>query len=145
MKNRPTHPSQVLRKIDAYSIKDPHTGCINWIGWYDGNYGRTKVDGKKWRVHRLVWTLHKGPIPNGLYVLHNCDNPKCVNIYHLTIGTAADNMQDKVIKGRARGNPAKLSIEDKYKIQKDFRTLKEIAITYNTSISVIHRAKKEIL
>ena len=140
-----THPTKILRRINSYSTKDPNTGCINWVGHYDGDYGRIKVDGKKWRVHRLIWTLVRGCIPDGLYVLHSCDNPKCININHLTVGNAQDNMDDKVAKGRAKGNPPKLTNEDKLNIQLDNRTLKEIALSYNTSISVIHRAKREVL
>lgn len=140
-----THPTKILRNIDRNSAKDFNTGCINWTGHYDGNYGRIKVDQKKWRVHRLIWTLVNGNIPEGLYVLHSCDNPKCININHLSLGTAQNNMDDKVAKGNARGNPPKLSFEDKVKIQQDTRTLKAIATSYNTSISVVHRAKQEVL
>lgn len=140
-----THPLKILKRINSYAIKNTESDCIEWIGWYDGAYGRIKVDGKKWRVHRLIWTLLKDKIPDNYYVLHKCDNPKCINIDHLFLGTAADNMQDKVNKGRALGNPSKLFIDDIRKIQKDNRTLREIADSYNTSISVIHRAKKAIL
>ena len=131
--------------LKFYSDLDTTTSCINWKGWFDGAYGRIKVDQRKWRVHRLVWTLTNGDIPEGLMILHKCDNPKCINIDHLFIGTAQDNMTDKVLKGRAKGNPAKLSLEDKKAIQRDFRSLREIAVDYNTSISVVHRAKKEWL
>lgn len=54
-------------------------------------------------AHRLCWELTNGPIPDGFQVLHRCDNPPCCNLAHLFLGTNADNVADKVRKGRARG------------------------------------------
>jgi hypothetical protein len=51
-------------------------------------------------AHRATWECERGPIPAGLQVLHSCDNPPCRNIDHLFLGTNADNMADKVAKGR---------------------------------------------
>lgn len=57
-------------------------------------------DGRKWYVHRWVWTLMHGPIPKGVQVLHRCDNPACFRLDHLFLGTQGDNMRDMVEKGR---------------------------------------------
>jgi len=53
-------------------------------------------------AHRFAWMLIHGPIPKGMLCLHKCDNPLCVNADHLFIGTDADNMRDKMLKGRDR-------------------------------------------
>jgi len=52
-------------------------------------------------AHRVAYELVNGPIPNGMFVLHSCDNPKCVNHHHLSIGTCAENQRDMQRKGRS--------------------------------------------
>jgi hypothetical protein len=65
-------------------------------------YGQVTVHGKKYRAHRYVAEAAFGPIPDGMYVCHRCDNTLCLNPKHLFIGTPLDNMRDKIRKGRAR-------------------------------------------
>lgn len=75
--------------------------CIEWGGGrFRSGYGDAWHDGRHWRAHRLTWELANGPIPDGLHVLHLCDNPPCVNIDHLRLGTPADNAADKVLRRR---------------------------------------------
>jgi hypothetical protein len=81
--------------------KDPVTGCIEWMGAKLGRgYGSIKRDGATFGAHRLAWELKHGPAPEGMNVLHSCDNPPCCNEEHLFLGTDQDNADDKVAKGR---------------------------------------------
>ena len=77
------------------------SGCIEWTGYtIRCGYGRTPANGKQTLTHRLAWELANGPIPDGLFVLHSCDNPPCCNIEHLWLGTKGDNNADRDAKGR---------------------------------------------
>lgn len=76
-------------------------GCWGWTGATREGYGRLGTSkGKGIDAHRLSWLIHHGPIPEGLQVLHTCDNPPCSRPDHLFIGTGSDNMQDARAKGR---------------------------------------------
>jgi hypothetical protein len=52
------------------------------------------------RAHRVAWEMAHGPVPKGLSVCHTCDNPGCVNVEHLFVGSNKENQRDKVTKGR---------------------------------------------
>ena len=80
--------------------------CWEWkAGCFKNGYGAFGYNGKVVKAHRLAWELTYGPIPEGMFVLHHCDNPKCCNAKntkdHLYLGTQLDNMQDRDNKGRA--------------------------------------------
>jgi len=87
-------------KVD---IRDPDE-CWPWTKscnpWGYGKFAR--VHGDIVPAHRMAWELTHGPIPDGLFVLHHCDNPPCCNPYKcLFLGTHQDNMRDMASKGRA--------------------------------------------
>ena len=77
--------------------------CLVWTSTRrpDG-YGVVNVRGRVVRAHRLAWEIVHGPIPDGLDVLHGCDNPPCCAIEHLRLGSDQDNTDDKMERGRQR-------------------------------------------
>jgi len=102
-------------KILDRSIPEPNSGCWLWLGaptkkknGYGVVCGGTAKYGTYWHVpaHRYSYMVFRGPIPEGMCVLHKCDNGLCVNPDHLWIGTQKDNMHDCVRKGRFRGGNA---------------------------------------
>lgn len=100
-------------KFLARIEKDSETGCWNWAGMKNPNgYGQVKRDGKFLLAHRYSYMLHKGDIGE-YFVLHKCDNRKCVNPDHLFLGTQKDNQQDMKAKKRhvfgERSSQAKLT------------------------------------
>lgn len=88
--------------------------CWLWMGTLRSKqspYGKFWSHNKQFLAHRVSWEIHNGPIQEGLFVCHHCDNPRCVNPGHLFVGTAKDNTRDMLAKDR---NPANkfLSEED---------------------------------
>jgi len=79
-------------------------GCILWKGLTNADgYGVIGSGIRPWRnliASRVSYELFVAIIPDGLSVLHHCDNPPCINPAHLFLGTTADNAADKVAKGR---------------------------------------------
>lgn len=92
--------------------------CWNWTGCKTRGYGKLQLWKNKTRqlssAHRISWIIHFGDIPDGLFVLHSCDNASCVNPDHLFLGTALDNARDRSLKGRSaigeRGGNNKWSV-----------------------------------
>ena len=75
--------------------------CWDWTkGTVTGGYGVIRVDRKPKAAHRVSFEMRNGAIPENGWVLHNCDNPKCLNPDHLYIGTPADNVRDREGRGR---------------------------------------------
>lgn len=115
--------------ISAYlATFTDHSACWLWpLNCNSKGYGMLNRTGVSHLAHRAAWEVVHGPIPDGLCVLHSCDNPPCINPSHLFLGTQLDNMRDRTNKGRqGRGN-AKLTDEHVRAIRAATGTQKSIA------------------
>ncbi len=75
--------------------------CWEWMSVVnDSGYGEFSMDGRMKKAHRASYELFNGSIPDGLLVRHKCDTRTCVNPWHLILGTAKDNSQDTLSRGR---------------------------------------------
>lgn len=106
-----------------WSLVQKSDGCWLWQGRKERlGYGRFHIigrtDGRRdGRAHHIAWMLaNDSPVPDGMILLHACDTPSCVRPDHLRLGTHADNVADKVAKGRQakgmRHGRSKLSEHD---------------------------------
>lgn len=114
-------------------------------------YPQYRIRGKKWRMHRFVYTEMFGEIPDGLVVRHKCDNPRCINPEHLELGTIADNNRDAVERNRKRSiygskhhatklNESKVA-DIKRLLKSEMYTSRKIAQMYGVSDTVISMIK----
>ena len=87
--------------LEKRSMPEPNTGCLLWTASLsDQNRPHAAVGGRIGNAFRLLWEGVNGPIPDGLYLCHRCDNPACVNLDHGFLGTPGDNARDCAKKGR---------------------------------------------
>jgi hypothetical protein len=126
--------------------------CIEFGGARDARgYGRITFRGSRFLAHRKAWIEQVGEIRKGLHVLHRCDNPPCVNINHLFLGTHADNMRDMMLKGRCgrtgkamtgeqNGNAklTELAVLEIRVAASAGTPFEELAATYSVSKATIH-------
>lgn len=126
-------------------------GCWLWTGGKDKDgYGifRGEVGGVLFKkAHRYSYALHTGDLLVGMQALHSCDNPSCVNPAHLSSGTNADNMRDKVTKGRHRAPAGEnhyraiLTEEQAAAVLIDPRPNTVIAAEYNVTAATVRDIK----
>jgi len=131
-------------KVDVRGLDD----CWPWLAAKNKEgYGRFSLGSKADNsrevecAHRMAWRLDKGSIPDGMCVLHACDNPPCVNPAHLFLGTKTDNMRDMMNKNRRNHkgilNPASRLTEDAVRVARIYceqgHTIQSMATVFNVS------------
>lgn len=98
--NDPKIKAKYLARVKAHYDAD-EKGCWIWQkALTGGGYGISWYKGKSISAHRLSYLLFKGEIPKGMCILHSCDNKRCINPEHLSVGTNKENTQDALRKGR---------------------------------------------
>jgi hypothetical protein len=124
------------------------TGCLEWMLYRNpAGYGQIRVNYKLWLVPRFVYTKCVADIPEGLIIMHTCDNPSCINPEHLRLGTHAQNQRDKMYKGRGnagvQNGQAKLTLEQVERIRQlhsiEGRSLASIGREYHVGRSCIFK------
>lgn len=126
-----------------------HKGAACWL-WTKGlmstGYGYIDFQRARHFTHRLVWELINGPIPNGLFVLHKCDNPACVNPKHLFLGTQKDNRQDCVTKLHhsfgSRHGMSKLSENNVLSIRASSKSAQDLAKRFGLAPGYVREIKR---
>ena len=148
----------IPQRLFARAVRS-ESGCLEWQGFRNpAGYGRIgNGDKHTMLAHRAAWIIANGDIPEGKHVLHSCDNPACIEVSHLFIGTPADNTRDKISKGRHRGwkqkthprgeeSPtSKLKVEQVLAIKEDPRSQRVIAYMHGIcqqTVSDIKRGRR---
>lgn len=142
-----------MKALKIETVLDTETGCWNCISHRPASngYRQVRINNKRSYIHRLVYENYKGKIPEGLQILHSCDNPRCCNPEHMSVGTAADNIADKVAKNRqAKGVQCpthKLTEKQVLKIRGigARKTLSELAEKYHVHATTISRILKRTI
>lgn len=123
--------------------------CWNYTGQINNGYAWIRLNGSYIHGHRASFIIHKGHIPKGMFVMHSCDNGRCINPEHLSVGTEKQNRIDMYTKKRhahgERVNTAKLSQSQVREIIRETRILKvpcvQVAKRYKVSRSAISAIK----
>ena len=126
---------KVSDRLIAKCSYDHLTGCLEYKGNNDHcGYGKIKINGRQLGAHRVAYVEFVGDVPPGMVVMHTCDNPCCINVSHLVLGTQKDNMVDSVNKGRHPGLISKNALPHKNR----GKYFKPICV-YNDNISIIYK------
>ena len=96
---------KLIRSNIEYTVDS--NNCFNCTSHKTDKFGypRISFNRKNTTMHRYIYTILKGKIDKGLVVRHKCDNPKCINIDHLELGTIQDNVNDRCVRGRTSKAP----------------------------------------
>lgn len=138
--------ANLIEAVALRVVGDPATHCWNWTGKViNTGYGQFSFQGESWLAHRAAFEAWNGPIPEGMSILHRCDNRRCCNPGHLFAGTQDDNISDCVAKGRhhhgERHNFAKLTAVQVREIRAASGKQVDIARDYGVSQSAVSYIK----
>lgn len=138
-----------LRERLLARLQKRPSGCWEWPGSRtEFGHGEIMLDHQSKRripTHRASWLIHKGPIRDGLFVLHACDNPACCNPAHLFLGTKQDNTDAMRAKGRMKVGAAlpqaKLTIRSVIAIRQSGLSRAALAEKYGVSKGTIYAVR----
>lgn len=148
--NKRRKGQDLAERFFDFVFPEPNSGCWLWVGGVgEKGHGRFNIGNRtQVQAHRFSWEIHKGDVPEGLWVLHHCDNPPCVNPDHLFLGTCQDNHDDMIDKGRkivpiGSAHPkTQLTEADVLKIRADTRPLHIIGAEYGFDKQHVWKIKK---
>lgn len=144
---RPCLHLPVEKKFWRYVNRGTADKCWEWKAFRDKDgYGKMRVGRSNKGAHIVSWNIHFGEIAKGLFVLHKCNNPSCVNPSHLKLGDHDANMCDRLDSGHyARGEKhpgAKITDEVVCRIRSAQGTYKELAARFGISESQVGNIKR---
>lgn len=135
--------SKVFKKAIEYTVDENGCHICTSHGTNTSGYPQIRHKGRKMLLDRYLYSLKHGEIPKGMCLLHSCDNPSCINVEHLTLGTHKENMRDMADKGRAainwgiKSGSAKLTEEEVMEIRNSKMPSRKIAKMYGVNKSAI--------
>jgi hypothetical protein len=135
-----------IERFNKYVVMDMSKGYLVWKGAKDTDgYGVFNIKERQLKAHRVAWMIKNGPIPEGLCILHETDDPECVDTNYLSLGTIADNNMDKKVKKRGiigeRNGMVTLSEDQVIQVinlRKSGLTYEKIASEIGISLSGVH-------
>lgn len=121
--------------------------CLEFTGYKDRNgYGQVTIKGRRKYAHRAAYEEAHGEIPKGLVLRHTCDNPACVRLEHLIVGTQTENMQDKVNRDRhqkgVQFSTAKLDDDKVRFIRSSKLKLRELREMFGVSEGILSEVRR---
>lgn len=124
------------------------TQCWEWCGETTELYPRFKIGTRRYTGGRVAYAIAYGYVPQEAFVCHRCDNPKCVRPDHLFLGSATENMTDKMQKGReARGERAgcvKLTEAQVAQILSSPKTAREVGAEFGVGKSTVNKIRSGV-
>ena len=144
----PVRKIPAIDRIKLRSIKKDN-GCIEYKYSLDqAGYGHICHNGDQLRASRFIWEYNNGKIPNGLLVCHKCDNPPCINIDHLFLGTYKDNNNDMINKNRMplgeNRAQSRLSNNNVIEIYRSKLKTKELMKKFNINRSHVNAIRRKV-